>query len=263
LLTYALNGTRISTDIFRLRLKCVPAKIAGTDGDQYTCLKFMIQQGEGQEIALPALDHWTYVFNKAGFDKQGRVFGIDHSKFEKLIDSNGKALPPGKVYHVYNTFIDFHAMCDIFAEKTISGFGIQDLKKIGQKIVHAAAFTKPPVNLGSNVDEGSFFENGEITLAFKGLSVVNGRQCAILGYDSGESSFNMIVNVTAEMKVHSVGGSHYKGDIYKDLKTNWVQKVTLDEIVVSETTVPMLPNKVNSVIEREIIIRNVKVNELQ
>ena len=72
----------------------------------------------------------------------------------------------------------------------------------------------------------------------------------------------MIVNVTPEMKVHSVGGSHYKGDIYKDLKTNWVQKVTLDEIVVSETTVPMLPNKVNSVIERIITIRNVKVNEL-
>jgi hypothetical protein len=29
LFTYALDGKRLSTDVFRLRLKCVPARIAG------------------------------------------------------------------------------------------------------------------------------------------------------------------------------------------------------------------------------------------
>ncbi|MCK4344489.1 MAG: hypothetical protein KAX05_04325, partial [Bacteroidales bacterium] len=87
------------------------------------------------------------------------------------------------------------------------------------------------------------------------------KQCAIVGYDSGESSFEMIMNPMPNMEVHTVGSSHYMGDIYKDLTTNWVQKITMTEIVISETTLPMPPNKVNSVIERNIIIRNVNENE--
>jgi hypothetical protein len=68
------------------------------------------------------------------------------------------------------------------------------LKKIGDKIVHAAAFSEPKLNLA-----GSFFKNGEITLEFKGLSRVNGKSCALIGYDSGESSFKMVVNPIPEL----------------------------------------------------------------
>lgn len=263
LLTYALDGTRVGTDIFRLRLKCVPAEIAGTDGDEYTCIKFTLQQGDASEAAIPVLENWTYVFYQAGIDEKGQVFGIDHSKFENLVDINGNVLPPDKAYHVYNAFIDFHGFCNVFAERVPDGKGIQDLTKIGQKIIHAAAFSEPPVNLGSNISEGSFFKNGEITLEFKGLSVVNGKHCAIVEYDSGESSFKMIMKPMPNMEIHTVGSSHYKGYIYKDLATNWVQKATMIEVVVSETTLPMPPNKINSVIERNIIIRNVNENEFR
>ena len=263
LFTYALNGNRISTDIFRLYLKCVPSQIAGTDGDQYICKKFTIQLGDVPEVAIPGLENWTYVFtnDSIGIDEKGQVFGIDHSKFEKLTDSIGNLIPQDKTYHIYNAFIDFHSFCNVFADRTPEGHGIQDLKMIGEKIVHDAAFSEPPVNLGTNISEGSFFKNGEITLEFKGLSIVNGKQCAIVGYDSGESSFEMIMNPMPNMEVHTVGSSHYMGDIYKDLTTNWVQKITMTEIVISETTLPMPPNKVNSVIERNIIIRNVNENE--
>lgn len=261
LITYALDGTRVGTDIFRLRLKCVPAKVAGEEGDEYTCVRFTLQQGDTLEAAIPALDNWTYVFKQIGIDEKGQVFGIDHGKFENLVDSNGNTLPPDKAYLVYNAFIDFHGFCNVFAESTTEGNGIQNLKMIGQKIVHAAAFSEPPVNLGSNVSEGSFFKNGEITLEFKGLSVVNGKHCALLEYDSGESSFKMIMKPMPNMEIQTVGSSHYKGDIYKDLATNWVQKVTMIEVVVSETTLPMPPNKINSVIERNIIIRNVDEKE--
>jgi len=54
------------------------------------------------------------------------------------------------------------------------------------------------------------------------------------------------------------GSSHYKGDIYLSLATQWVSRVDADETVVSETTLPMPPNKVNAIIERTILIRNVK-----
>jgi len=254
-ITYAPDGKRVNTDVLRLRLKCTPGK----DADQYTCEKFTVQFGSAPEVAVPAVENWTYPFKgtATGIDEKGQVFGIDHAKFEKLVDANGQPLPPDKAYFVYNTFIDFHGFCNVFAEPTTGGKGIQDLKSIGDKIVHAASFTEPPVNLGSNIAKGSTFKNGEVTLEFKGLSIVDEAACAIVAYDSGQSSFQMIVNPMPNMEVRSVGASHYKGDIYIDLATRWPRKVTMDELVVAESTVPMLPNKVNAVIERDTTIRNV------
>ncbi|HUU15658.1 MAG TPA: hypothetical protein VMW72_00795 [Sedimentisphaerales bacterium] len=261
-INYALDGKRVGTDVFRLRLKCVPAKIAGKDGDEYTCANFTVQLDDEPEVEIPALKNWTYVFKvpPTGIDEKGRTLGIDHAPFENLVDSGGMAIPPDKTYHVYNAFIDFHSFC-IFAERIEGGRGIQDLKSIGQKIVHAAAFSEGPVNLGSSVSEGSTFKNGEVTLEFKGLSRVAGATCAMVGFDSGESSFKMTVKPMPNMEVRTIGSSHYKGDIYIDLVTNWVKKVTMDELVVVEATLPMPPNKVNTVGERDIIIRNVSAKE--
>ncbi|MGH7598012.1 MAG: hypothetical protein ACREOI_16805 [bacterium] len=260
LIIYALDGKRHGMDIYRLHLKCVPAKLAKKEGDEYTCSRFTVQQGEAAETAIPAMANWTYVFKGTDQDDKGQVLGIDHGKFVNLVDASGKALPIDKTYHVYNAFIDFHAFCNVFADPTSKGNGIQDLKKVGQKIIHSAAFSEPSVNLGNNIAEG-VFKNGEITLEFKGVSVVNGKSCALLEYDSGESSFQMLMKPMPEMEVRTVGGSHYFGDIYKDLTTQWVQKVTMVELVVSETTLPMPPNKFNAVIERNIVIRNVSEGE--
>ena len=67
----------------------------------------------------------------------------------------------------YKSFIDFHSM-NVFCEKTATGKGVQDLKHIGDKIIHSASYSQPQVNLGSQVAKGSYFKNGEITLLFKG-----------------------------------------------------------------------------------------------
>jgi len=261
LIQYALNGTRTGTTTYRLCLKYLPANNGGVDGDRYICERFSIQEGDGPQKAIPALAGWSHVLKTLGTDEQRQVFGIDHAAFEHLTDSDGAPLSTLNTYHVYNTFIDFHAFCDAFAQPTPEGNGIQDLEKIGEKIVHAAAFSEPPVNLGSQIAEGSFFKNGEITLEFKGLSAVNGKPCALLAYDSGESAFTMIMQPTPEMKIQTVGSSHYFGDLYKDLSTNWVQKVTMTETVVSEVSLPMPPNKVNVVIERQSVIENVSAEE--
>lgn len=261
LIQYALNGTRTGATIYRLCLKFVPEKKAAADGSEYVCARFTVQQDDDPEKEIPALTGWTYAFNAGGIDEKKQVFGIDHGRFENLMDSEGKPLPIEKSYHVYNTFIDFHAFCNVFAEPTTGGNGIQDLKRIGQKIVHAAAFSKPPVNLGNQVAEGSFFKNGKITLELKGVSIVHGKPCALVAYDSGESTFKMMMQPTPEMKIQTVGSSHYFGDIYKDLSTNWVQKVTMIETVVSETSLPMPPHKINAVIERQSVIQNVSAEE--
>ena len=254
---HALDGTPQGRDVYRLYLRCVPSSNT-SQGDEYTCLKFTVQINDSAEISIPSLTNWKYFFSLTANAeaKKGEMFGIDHSKFEKLTDENGKMLPLENTYHVYNAFIDFHTM-SVFAEKTPTGNGVQNLKHIGDKIVHQASFSQPHVSLGSQVDESSYFKNGEITLALKGLSLVNEKTCAMLEYDSGESSFYMLMKPMANMEVTTKGSSHYWGDIYKDLTTGWIQKANLDELVISETIVPGM-NKINSVIERSINIKNGK-----
>jgi hypothetical protein len=253
---YALDGKRTGVDTLRLELEYAPASLSGNDEDQYICRQFTVQQGTEPSVSIPALAGWSYVF-VSGYDEEGRVFGIDHDRFENLETAEGKALPPDMAYFVYNTFIDFHGFCNVFAERADGGKGIQDLRKIGDKIIHAASFSEPPVSLGSNVAEGSTFKNGEVTLEFKGMSLVDNILCSVVAFDSGESSFNMIMKPMPKMEIKTVGSSHYKGDLYIDMKSNWVQKVVMDEMVVSETIMPMPPHKINSVIERTSTIRSV------
>jgi hypothetical protein len=258
LMTHGPDGAVLSTDIYRLKLECKPAVPAGSAADRWTCLEFTIQLGHSPEVAIPSLSGWSYLFspNPAGGYQSEQTLGIPHEPFDKLVDATGKAVPPAEAYQVYNAFIDFHSFT-VFAEKTNGGGGVQDLNRIGQRIVHAASHSKPAVNLGDTVAPGSYFENGEVTLELKGLGLVQGRPCAILGYDSGQSSFLMIVKPVPEVEVRTVGSSHYWGDIYKDLESHWVRKATLTEMVVSETTLPVPPDKLNAVIERAITVLNV------
>ena len=251
------DGKKKDSTIYTLRLNCVPGKNV-SDGDEYTCVRFTIRTNKGPEVSIPALTNWKYTFKKSANNKDetGQVFGIDHAKFENITDSNGQKLMTEKLYHTYNAFIDFHALL-FFAEKTTQGKGVQDLHYIGDKIVHSSAFSEPPVNLGSQIKEGSVFRNGEITLAFKGLGKINSRPCAILGYDSGESSFTMNMYIMPPGDIITNGSSHYWGDIYKDLQSGWLQLASLNEIVVSETEIKANSSKVHSVVERVIEIKNI------
>jgi hypothetical protein len=227
----AADGTRTLTCLHRLYLSYQPEGAAG----RYVCRKFTVQTGTGPEVRIPALDGWSYVF-VPGIDDKGQVFGIELAKFQGLVDANGAPVPPDISYHVYNAFIDFHAFCNVFAEPSAPGAGIQDLKTIGQRIVHAAAHSVGPVNLPGSSEPGSQFTNGEVTLEFKGLSVVDGAPCALVGYDSGDSSFQILMKPAPGVEVKAVGASHYRGDIYVDLASRWVRKADMIEMVVMKTT---------------------------
>ncbi len=255
---HAPDGTPLGWDVYHLYLRCVPSADTSV-GDEYTCLKFSIKLHDSAEVLIPELTNWKYHFKPTSNSKDslGEVFGISHKKFESLIDANGKKVPIANTYAVYNAFIDFHTM-GVFADKTTSGKGAQDLYHIGDKVIHSASFSQPPVNLGSQIAKGSYFKNGEITLEFKGLGLVNGQACALLGYDSGESSFYMLMKPMINIEIGTKGSSHYWGDIYKDLASGWIQKATLHEMVVSQTTIPGMTQKTNSVVERSIVIKNVK-----
>jgi hypothetical protein len=259
------DGKRTGAESYVLTLKCVPAPLSGKEGDEYTCREFTYQVNDGPVLTIPSLAGWSYrpSLSGAGRDEKGQVLGIPHAKFEGIADSRGNKLAVGIGYAVYNNFVDFHAFNDIFARPTAGGRGIQDLRMIGQKIVHAAAFSEPPVNLGAGIKEGSVFRNGEVTLELKGLSVVDGAACAIVGYDSGESTLRMIMPLDAGKDMETVGGSEYKGDIYVDLTSRWVRKVTMDEFVVTETRLPAPGPKITAYTVRHLLMRMIGRDEYE
>ena len=258
LISYTLHGSRLGRDIFKLRIKYTPLNSETSEAD-ITCEKFTIKFGDSSEVEIPAMKNWSYKFIKNPTASQNgvEVFGVPHSKFENLKDENNKLIPPDKAYHVYNAFIDFHSFCDVFCENHETGAGVKDLHFIGDRIKHAAANSEAPVNLGSNVDEGSTFKNGVITLEFNGISIADSKSCALLEYDSGESSFKMNMTPMPGIKININGTSHYFGSIYRNLNNNWMQKATLHEFVTSETLMPFDPKNITGIAERIILVENV------
>jgi len=251
------DGTRTVPITLRLLLMCAPAGQSPRDGYQYTCAKLAILKENEPEVHIPALDGWSYLFKRADdgtFNHGGLVYGIDHGRFQGLKDDQGNVLPPEGAYGMYNMFIDFHAFCNQFAQRTMSKKGIQDLERIGQKIVHESAFSEPTLQLSGNISEGSYFKNGKVTLEFKGLSVVDGVACAIVRFDSGDSSFKFSVNPTPDMEIKTVGAAHYWGDLHIELDSRWVRKVEMGEMTVSKVTLGSQKD-IKSVMERRTVIR--------
>lgn len=261
-ITMAPDGKTTGRDIFKLYLS-ITLQDAEKESYNVICGKFILGLNGKGAVNLPALDNWSYTFNMTenGKNEKGEVFGIDHARFENLKDSEGKIVAIGNSYFTYNSFIDFHALMNVFAVKSIDGKGIQALCKIGDKVVHSASHSQAPVNLGKGIKEGSYFKNGEIVLNFKGLSAVNNKPMAIVNYDSGESEFNMIVAVTGKMETNSYGRSRYNGDIFIDTQTMWPAKIDLIEYVITETKIQSPAMKLNNVVERLVNIKEISKEE--
>ncbi len=263
LVSISPDGTRGETETFRVKLACAAVKEAEDAGVRYTCARFDYVKPNGETVQIPALAGWGYTYHETedGLDDKGQVFGIDHSRFENLTDSQDQPIGPDKAYFIYNTFVDFHAIVDVFAKPAKDGQGIQNLSAFGQQVVHTAADSTAPTHLGGNIMEGSFFKNGRITLTLKGLTVVDENPCALVGYDSGDSSFRMLMEPMPGMQVESVGSSHYFGDICVDLLTKWPQRADMGEFVVTQSTIPMpntdTPMTINAAIERRTVLTSI------
>ncbi len=58
------------------------------------------------------------------------------------------------------------------------------------------------------------------------------------------------------MEITTIGSSHYKGNLFVNINSFWVEKVIMDEFVLSETTIPGQTSRINSVAERKTTINN-------
>ena len=250
------DGRRTGVETYLLRLGCVPADESGKSLDEYTCREFGLQLNDGPIVTLPALQLFTYQFDQlSGVIHKGPFFGIPQAPFLGLKDDLGNQLPPDICYATYNNFVDFHALGSVFSRPMQFVKGIEQLKVIGDRIVHPGAFTEAPVSLEGVVKSGSTFRNGELALELKGISLVDDRPCALVNYDSGESTLRMAFIQGTGEDVEMDGGSEYAGDIYIDLASGWVRKVTLDEFVVTRTHTASLPAKIPGYTARHILLR--------
>jgi len=248
ILLIAEDGTTKGKEKYRLHLMIEPGDRSLGEPDRYTCGGLAMQKGDGPEVRIPALEGWSFDFERdsldeAMLDEEGLFFGIPHTRFEGLYLSSGKALEPINAYQVYDVFIGF---LSINAFEDFGEGGIQDLKRIGDKIVHPAG-SESPISLGDTIKEGSTFKGGGSTLEFKGLTLSDGVPCAILGYRTGMGSFTMTFEVMPGMEVTSFGVTYITSDIYLDLSSKWMKKA---EMIVVDSTKSILGDQV---IDRSIV----------
>jgi len=260
----AFDGGRTGVETYLLRHRCLPAAISGKKLDEYTCQEFGLKLNDGPIATLPALRSFTYQFDPmSGILGKGPMFGIPQEPFRGMRDSLGDQLPPEVCYAAYNNFVDFHALSDVFPKPMKFVKGIEELKSVGDRIVHPGSFTEAPVSLTGVVRPGSVFRNGELSLELKGVSLVDDRPCALVNYDSGESTLRMAFIRGDSEDLVMEGGSEYSGDLYIDLTSGWVRKVTLNEFVVTQTSTASRPVKVPNYTIRHILLRLTSEQEFE
>jgi len=258
------DGKRAGVETYLLRLRCTPAAISGKKLDECTCGEFGLQLNDSAITTLPALRLFAYQFDQmSGVLEKGPFFGIPQEPFQGMKDSLGNQLPPDICYATYNNFVDFHALSDVFSRPMKYVKGIEQLRHLGDRIVHPGAFNEAPVSLTGVVGPGSVFRNGELTLALKGISLVDDSPCALVNYDSGESTLRMAFIQDNSEDVMMEGGSQYAGDIYIDLASGWVRKVTLNEAVVTQTHTASRPNKIPGYTARHILLRLISQQDFE
>jgi hypothetical protein len=259
---FRFDGTSETTETYRLRLRCTPGALTGQTLDEYACREFVVQLGTGKRTTLPALQGLSYRFDQmSGVLHPGPFFGIPQGPFEGLVASSGTRLAPDICYAIYNNFVDFHALADVFSRPMPFVQGIEQLRVLGDRIVHPGAFHEAPVSLSGVVRPGSVFRNGELSLSLNGIGLVDGRPCALVRYDSGESRLRMAFVHGDQEDVMMEGGSEYRGDLYVDLESGWVRKVSLDESVVTETHTESRPEKVPGYTARHLLVRWISPQE--
>lgn len=258
------DGHRTGVEAYLLRLRCTPGALSGKSLNEYTCKEFGFAVNDGPIATLPRLRQFSYDFDSmSGVLHPGPFFGIPQEPFFGLRDSLGTELSPEVCYAIYNNFVDFHALADVFSRPMKFVKGIETLTRVGDRIVHPGAFTEAPVSLNGVVSPGSTFRNGELTLELKGISLIDGRPCALVNYDSGESTLRMEFVHKDSDNVRTVGGSEYAGDIYLDLASGWVRKVTLNEFVVTETSSMTGPGRVPGYTVRHILLRLIPQSDFE
>ena len=133
--------------------------------------------------------------------------------------------------------MDAHAQFELLRTETHGS--ISQIKKIGDRVSTPGAHQQggwdfPPMVTDSN------FANGDYDTMFTGLSIIDGKTCAILEYINADSRLNSKMQVTPKMLFDQDGTSNFWGHIYVDLESGKLLKGDLYEYVIVQIEGPPL-----------------------
>lgn len=187
----------------------------------YTCGRFAMSYGKAkQESTIPALAGWSYQLDDSD---PAVVFGIPHDRFKGLVDDAQRPIGPMEAMNVWCGFIDFHAALDSLLKD-----GAKALRRVGD---HATVERgqKAPLDFEGVLPKGAVFHIGDLAFHFDGIGRGENGPCALIRFDAGDSTIKI---PTGEKSSLSAGHSRYRGAIWVDLATRWMERCDWEEVVL-------------------------------
>ena len=145
--------------------------------------------------------------------------------------------------------MDAHAQFELLRTETHGG--ISHIKKIGDRVSTPGAHQEGGWDFPPMITD-STFANGDYDTIFTGLSIIDGKTCAILEYINADSRLNSKMQVTPKMLFDQDGTSNFWGHIYVDLESGKLLKGDLYEYVVVQIEGPPISEQMR-LFERRIV----------
>lgn len=154
--------------------------------------------------------------------------------------------------------MDAHAQFELLRTETHGS--ISQIKKIGDRVSTPGAHTEgewdfPPLVTDSN------FANGDYDSLFTGLSLVDGKTCAVLEYINADSRLSSKMQMTPKMILKQDGTSNFWGHIFVDLESGKLIKGDLYEYVIVQIEGPPFSAPMRLFERRIVEIEKITKNE--
>lgn len=162
---------------------------------------------------------------------EGFTYEIDLCKPEFVLSSvDHTDIPKNLVgMRFWVKLMDAHAQFELL--RTETNGSISQIKKIGDRVSSPGAHQQGGWDFAPLITDSNF-ANGDYDTMFTGLSLVEGKMCAVLEYINADSKVSSKIHITPKMSFDQDGTSNFWGHIYVDLESGKLLKGDLYEYVV-------------------------------
>jgi len=156
--------------------------------------------------------------------------------------------------------MDAHAQFELLRTETHGS--ISRIKKIGDRVATPGAHQTGGWDLPPLITE-SEFTNGDYDTLFSGISVVDGKTCAVLEYINSDSRLSSKMQMGPKMILKQDGTTNFWGHIFVDLKSGKLIRGDLYEYVVVLIEGLPLPEPLRSFERRYVEIEKITKDQFE
>lgn len=197
---------------------------------------------------------WKPLLFAEGFTYETDLFGI---YFLETIDTTD--IPKTLLgMRFWVKLMDAHAQFELLRTETHGS--ISQIKKIGDRVSTPGAHQEGGWDFPPLVTD-STFANGDYDTMFTGLSMIDGKTCAVLEYINADSKVSSKMQVTPKMFFDQDGTSNFWGHIFVDLESGKLIKGDLYEYVIVQIEGPSFSAPMRLFERRIVEIEKITKNE--